>query len=67
MVSPGIHDRVLVVAAIQEDTSGEDQKTAEEQQQHFQTLFATVYKVPVEDVRILWGGQSILGTGGEEL
>lgn len=58
--SPGIHDRVLVVAAVQEDASREHEQTAEEQQQHLQTLLAAVHKVPVEHVRILWRGQSIL-------
>lgn len=63
--SPGIHHGVLVVAAVQKHAAGEHQQTAEEQQQHLQTLLAPVHKVPVEDVRILWRGQSVLVWEGE--
>lgn len=57
-----------MVSTVQEDTAWVDQETAEEQQQHFETLLAAVHKVTVEDVRVLGGGQSVLapqdGRGG---
>lgn len=58
--SPRIHHRVLVVSAVEKDAAWEHEQTAEEQQQHLQTLLAAVHKVTVEDVRVLWRRQAIL-------
>lgn len=49
-----------MIAPVQEDTSWEDQKTAEQQQQHLETLLAPVHKVSVEHVRVFGGWKSVL-------
>lgn len=59
---PGIHNRVLVVAAVQEYATGEHEQAAEQQQQHLQAFLSAVHKISVEDVRILGRRQSVLKT-----
>lgn len=51
---------VLVVPAVQVHVVGVKQEVGEQQHHHFDGIFPTVHKVPVEHVRCLCGRKAIL-------
>lgn len=57
---PLVHDMVLVVSPVEENASGKNSETRQEQQQNLETFFASVYEVSVEDVRVFCRRKTVL-------